>query len=176
MERKTSRPRGVSPDSARVSEWSPIAFLRALPSGIGVSLSVAAASFAIGSCRPEGGADSVGDELAPIAGEDSRAERGGAATIGIAEAKSFFADFVRLERSFDPAVADLYFDEATIRNRRIYPWDRERVVTIPAPMFKTMLRTAMPLTKSRGDTSTYSDVTFTVEGEGVRIDAVRSRR
>jgi len=44
---------------------------------------------------------------------------------------------------------------------------------MPAPQYKALIRQAMPLAKVRGDTSSYSEVTFTEEGSGVRIRALR---
>jgi hypothetical protein len=44
---------------------------------------------------------------------------------------------------------------------------------MPAPAYKLLIRQAMPLAKQRGDTSTYSDVKFTQEGDMVRVTASR---
>lgn len=91
----------------------------------------------------------------------------------IDEAKALFQRYVSLERAFDPAVADLYADDARIKNKRTYPTGQVRELSMPAPQYKTIIRQTMPLAKAKGDTSTYSDVTFTEEGGGVRIHATR---
>jgi len=91
----------------------------------------------------------------------------------IAQAKILFEDYVRLERAFDPAVADLYADSALIQNRRAYPTGEVRSLTMPAPLYKEVLREVMPLAKARGDTSTYSQVTYAVDADQVRIAATR---
>ena len=88
-------------------------------------------------------------------------------------AKQLFEQYVALGHAYDPAVADLYADEALIRNRRIYPAGDVKEMTVPAPKYKTLLRQVMPLAKARGDRSTYSQVSYTPEGARVRITASR---
>ena len=88
-------------------------------------------------------------------------------------ARALFERYVSLGHAFDPAVADLYSDSAVIRNKRFYPTGQERVLTMPAPQYKALIRQAMPLAKARGDMSTYSEVKYTVERAGVRITATR---
>lgn len=90
-----------------------------------------------------------------------------------AAAKALFERYVQLEHTFDPAVADLYADDALIQNKRTEADGRVREIRVPAPAYKDLIRKAMPLAKTRGDISTYSDVTYTMEGERVRIKATR---
>jgi len=90
-----------------------------------------------------------------------------------AEAKQLFERYASLEARFDPGVADLYTDDAVIRNKRFYPDGRMREMTIPAPQYKQLIRDAMPLAQSRNDYSTYSKASFEVEGMAVRIQALR---
>jgi hypothetical protein len=80
---------------------------------------------------------------------------------------------VKLEKAFDAAAADLYADDAVIKNKRTYPNGQVRELTLPAAQYKSLIRQAMPLAKARGDTNSYSDVIFTSEGSGVRIRATR---
>lgn len=89
------------------------------------------------------------------------------------DAEALFDRYVKLERAFDPAAADLYADDAVIRNKRTYPNGQVRELTFPAAQYKTLIRQAMPLAKAQGDTNAYSDITFTNEGFGVRIRATR---
>ena len=91
----------------------------------------------------------------------------------IVEAKQLFERYVSLSAQFDPAVADLYADDALIHNKRTYPDGQVREITIPALQYKQLLREVMPLARARNDTSTYSKTTFKVEGMGVRIQAQR---
>lgn len=90
-----------------------------------------------------------------------------------AEAKQLFERYASLEARFDPGVADLYTDDAIIRNKRFYPDGKMREMTIPAPQYKQLIRDAMPLAQSRNDYSTYSKASFKLEGMGVRIQALR---
>lgn len=87
--------------------------------------------------------------------------------------EAFFARYQSLYQSFDPAVADLYCDQALIRNERTYPDGTQRTLELPAAAYKDMMRSVMPMAKTRGDTSTYSDVKYAFEGSNVRIKATR---
>jgi hypothetical protein len=80
---------------------------------------------------------------------------------------------VALEKAFDPAAADLYADEAVIQNKRKYPDGQVKTMSMPAPRYKALIRSAMPAAKARNDRSTYSDVRYSAEGAGVRITAQR---
>ena len=88
-------------------------------------------------------------------------------------AARLFEQYQKLGQDFDPAVADLYCDSALIRNVRIYPTGQQRAMEIPATTYKELIRSAMPMAKARGDTSTYSDVVYSQEGTNVRITATR---
>ncbi len=88
-------------------------------------------------------------------------------------AKQLFEQYVTLGHAFDPGVAELYADDALIRNKRTYPTGEVREMTMPAPNYKAVIRKVMPLAQARGDRSTYSDVSYTPEGDRVRIRASR---
>lgn len=89
------------------------------------------------------------------------------------QAKDFFARFVELEQAYDITVADLYADDAVIRNKRTYPTGEVRELTLPPAQYKQLIRQAMPLAKSRGDRSTYSKCGYKAEGANVRITCSR---
>lgn len=89
------------------------------------------------------------------------------------EAREVFNLYVRLEHTFDPKAADLYADDAVIRNKRTYPDGQVREMAVPAPQYKELVRQSMVLAKVRGDISTYPEITYAIEGEGVRIKATR---
>ena len=76
-----------------------------------------------------------------------------------AKAEQLWARYVALEQAFDPAVADLYADDAVIRNRRTYPTGEVREATVPAAQYKLLVRQAIPLAKARNDLSRYSGCT-----------------
>ena len=88
-------------------------------------------------------------------------------------AKQFLAQYAALENAYDPALSDLYADDALIKQRRSMPMGEPRDVMIPASKYKTLLRQNIEMAKAGGDRSTYSDVTYTREGEFIRIDALR---
>ena len=89
------------------------------------------------------------------------------------KAKALFNRYVALEHAFDAAVADLYADDAVIKNKRTYPTGQVRDVTFPAPQYKALLRQAMPLAKQVGDKSTYSDCRYSAEAERIRVNCTR---
>lgn len=91
----------------------------------------------------------------------------------VAKAKAFFARYVQLEHAFDPAMADLYADNAVILNKRIYPNGKTTSLQIPALRYKHVLRTTMNDAKLKGDISTYSNESYTPEGDKVRIKVTR---
>jgi hypothetical protein len=91
----------------------------------------------------------------------------------IEKAQKLFKRYTDFERTFDPAIGDLYSDDAIIRNKRTYPDGSTRVLTMPAPDYKQLIRQAMPMAKTRGDVNTYSDVKYVEEGKRVRITATR---
>jgi len=88
-------------------------------------------------------------------------------------AKQFFARYVALGHAYDGSLADLYADEALVKNKRVYPAGEIREATFPAPRYKALIRQAMPLAKARGDRNTYADVSITREGKRFRITASR---
>lgn len=88
-------------------------------------------------------------------------------------AKQLFAQYVALGQAYDPDLADLYANDALIKNKRISPTGEVRDVTVPAPGYKTLMRKVMPAAKARGDHSTYTGVVYLPEGERIRIKASR---
>jgi hypothetical protein len=91
-------------------------------------------------------------------------------------ARELFGRYVALERRFDPALAQLYAEEAVIRNRRTYPDGEVRERTLTAPQLRQLIRLAMPIAKSRGDSNSYSDCSYAAEAHGVRITCQRFSR
>lgn len=98
---------------------------------------------------------------------------GTALAAPVDDAKALFERYVALEKQFDPVVADLYADDAVIKTKRTYPDGQVRDLTMPAMAYKGLIRSAMPAARARGDTNSYSKVTYTDEGPGVRIRALR---
>jgi hypothetical protein len=88
-------------------------------------------------------------------------------------ARTFFARFVEISHAFDPAVADLYADEARIVSVRKYPNGAERKLEIKGAEYKSLIREVMPIAKVRGDTNTYADISYQRQGARVWIRATR---
>lgn len=88
-------------------------------------------------------------------------------------ARRLFERYVALGNAYDPSLADLYADDAFIKNTRTYPTGKVRELTMPAAKYKALIRQAMPLARARGDRSTFSDVRYAAEGARVRIRASR---
>jgi hypothetical protein len=93
----------------------------------------------------------------------------------IPKAKAFFQHYVELEHAFDPSIADLYSDQATIKSTRYLPDGKIVPMTIPTANYKHALRTYIA-SKARqiGDVSNYTNDTYSVEGGNrVRIKVTR---
>jgi hypothetical protein len=91
----------------------------------------------------------------------------------VAKARAFFASWVELADAFDPKLAALYSDGARAINVRRYPGGEQRQMELDGARYKSLLEKSLPVAKSGGDRSTYSDLKFAVEGEYVVISATR---
>ena len=88
-------------------------------------------------------------------------------------AQELWEDYVELGTGFDPALADLYADDAVIHLTRRYPNGRTRTLELTGKEYKPMVRQAMPIARNRGDVDVYSDVKFENLGDRTRITATR---
>lgn len=102
-----------------------------------------------------------------------RNNRPAANTGDTSTVEGFFAHFVALEQAYDPAVGDLYADSATIYITRVYFDGSTENLSLSAKNYKEAIIVMMSLAELAGDSSEYSDLTFTQEGENVRIAATR---
>jgi hypothetical protein len=89
------------------------------------------------------------------------------------EPQTFFNDYIRLGDAFDPAVADLYFDQALIHAYRVYPHGLERNMELSGVQWKQLVIQIMPLAKAQNDKSTFSNIRFTEINGGYKIKADR---
>lgn len=94
-------------------------------------------------------------------------------SLSIGKAKLLFDSYTTLSDNFDPAVADLYADDAVIKMQRKDPSGETREMQMNGIQFKNSLRLAMPVAKARGDVDVFDAVTYTEEGKNVRIKASR---
>jgi hypothetical protein len=72
------------------------------------------------------------------------------AASALEEAKQFFNTYTNLYAKFDPGVADLYSDEAVIKNKRHMADGSVREMSLPAKTYKELVRKTMPMAKERG--------------------------
>lgn len=91
----------------------------------------------------------------------------------IAEAKKFFERYVALSNSFDPAIVDLYSDNADIQSTRYYVGGKSRTLRLPASEYKKMILAVLPTAKAAKDTDSYSKTTYSLESKGVKITTLR---
>lgn len=85
--------------------------------------------------------------------------------LDLASARSFFDHWVDLERDFDPALLDLYADNAVIRTAHKGPDGAVKTIEQPMAEYRQLALVALPLAKAKLDSSIYSDLTV-VEDQG----------
>jgi hypothetical protein len=73
-------------------------------------------------------------------------------------------------------VADLYADDAVIRNRRTYPTGEVREATVPAAQYKALIRQAIPLAKARTTSAAIPAAPTRPQGRACGLRAPASRR
>ena len=79
----------------------------------------------------------------------------------------------QLSDEFNPLMANLYSDYAVIQNTVLNGDGSQKTRVIPAPYYKSIIANAMQMAKEMGDTYTYSDLEFKMEGKRVRVTYVR---
>lgn len=97
----------------------------------------------------------------------------GAESESIKQAQRVFDAYVVLGDTFDPKAVDLYSDAARIQMKIVSADGSVRELAIPTAQFKKIVREAMPVARDRGDTNTFSEVKYSVEGNAVRITMKR---
>jgi len=88
-------------------------------------------------------------------------------------AKNLFTNYIQLSDTFDPAVANLYADNAKIHVYRKYPHGTERAMELSGAQWKQLLIRAMPLAKAQNDKSIFSNIAITKYNKGYKIKANR---
>ncbi|HLX09033.1 MAG TPA: hypothetical protein VKY89_14355 [Thermoanaerobaculia bacterium] len=89
-------------------------------------------------------------------------------------AEALFARYVDLEHAFDPALVELYANDAHIQSRIIVAGRPPTIRTFSGAQYKDLLRRALAKAKEkREDLNYYTAVTYLREGARVRIRAVR---
>lgn len=92
-----------------------------------------------------------------------------------AEFHEFFEEWVALERTFDPAVVELYADDAVIHFLRRFADGTEQSLKLDGKKWKQLLLSGLDVAEQRGDVSEYSDITVALSETGDRatIRAIR---
>jgi hypothetical protein len=88
-------------------------------------------------------------------------------------ALDFFKKGQERARAFDPAVADMYADSATISTRRVFADGTEKTLSMTGAKYKERLKALLPVARDRGDTSKYSNISVIIEGSRAKIKATR---
>ena len=123
----------------------------------------------------------LGGEVAGLAAAPAAAGTGAPAGTGTPaggaarrSAEELFARYIDLEHAFDPALVDLYADDARIESRIIVVGRPPTVRTWSGAQYKELLRRALQKAKEKKqDLNYYSAVNYLAEGRRVRIKAMR---
>ena len=87
--------------------------------------------------------------------------------------KLFFSEYETLNKQFDVAVAKLYSDEAKVIGVRSMPDGTEKTLSFDGKKWKQLIVDLMGVAKERGDTSKFTDINITEEGNTAKIRATR---
>lgn len=85
--------------------------------------------------------------------------------LDLASARSFFDQWADLQRDFDPALLDLYADNAVVKTAQTSADGEVKNVELPIAEYRKLALVALPLAKANADSSTYSNVKV-VENQG----------
>ncbi len=88
-------------------------------------------------------------------------------------AKDLFKTYQRLGNTFNVSLCDLYTDDALIQSTRYYANGQTKTITMTGAQYKPLIAQAMPAAKAANDKDTYKSVSFVIEGERVRVKAMR---
>ncbi len=89
------------------------------------------------------------------------------------EVQSFFERYQRLYNAFNPDVIELYSDDASICSLRHDPNGHKRVIEVTGKQMKAMVRMMMPVARSRGDISRFSNVEIKIKDGWAKVSAHR---
>jgi hypothetical protein len=92
---------------------------------------------------------------------------------GMSDVLAAFQQYVARSDKFDPSVADLYADNATITSKRIMPDGTTQTLSLSGSQWKALIEKAMPIAKHRGDRNTFRNVSATSQSNAVIVTADR---
>ncbi|NIX11202.1 MAG: hypothetical protein GWN05_06590 [Gammaproteobacteria bacterium] len=88
-------------------------------------------------------------------------------------AEALFVRYQALERAFDPAITELYSDQAIIYLSAPTATGRMQSFEVPAEIYTGLLRQTLHQARARGDYNRYRDVKYVPVDAGVRIRGIR---
>lgn len=91
----------------------------------------------------------------------------------IVEAQKLFKQYTDLEHAYDPAQADLFSPTASIKDTHLYQEGPAKTLTWTGENYKLIIKAQLPIAKARGEQYVYSQLSFTREGNNVRIKCSR---
>ena len=90
------------------------------------------------------------------------------------EVREAFAEWRALSAEFDPALGELYRDDASIRVTRQRADGQVQSMVLPGAELKGMLGALLDEARTLGDVDTFSGVRLTREGQAWRVAATRT--
>jgi hypothetical protein len=90
-----------------------------------------------------------------------------------ADGKAFWEHVLHLVDQYDPAVADLYADDAVLKNVFVDANGKKRETSMEPARFKALLRAQLPPLRGSGRHSVYSACTYAPVVQGLRIECER---
>ncbi len=91
----------------------------------------------------------------------------------VAEAQRIFKQYSEMEHQYDPLQADLYANAAVIKDTRIYQDGQSKTLNWSGESYKQIVKARMPVLKARNEQFSYSQMSFTREGNNVRVRCQR---
>jgi hypothetical protein len=89
------------------------------------------------------------------------------------EAKKVYEQYVALDKKHDPAMLQLYADNAVINRARRKPDGTTQTTKIPVKAYKEAVAEAMPFAKEIGESNEYSNASFKEVDGKVHVTATR---
>ena len=85
----------------------------------------------------------------------------------------FFKQYESLGHAFDPTVADMYSDAATIHTIRKMPDGVEQTLKMDGSKWKELIISTMEISQKRGDKNEFSNIAIAMDGDVAKITASR---
>jgi hypothetical protein len=148
--------------------------MRRSNTSISTALLALGLALALGAARADAAARRGKAAPAPAAAGTAAGPAAEATGQARRSAETLFGRYQDLEHAFDPALVDLYADDARIESRIVVSGRPPTVRKWSGSQYKDLLRRALQKAKEKKqDYNYYTAVTYQSEGERVRIKAQR---